>query len=305
MHRLTVTTDDGVKLAVRHYGSLTATNTVVLLHGVCQTQQCWGIQVHDLVKRFGDNLGIVTYDHRGHGQSGSAAMATYTVAQLADDLDCVLSTLGLSRPVIAGHSMGAMTAIEHASRPRRITPHGLVLIAAAAGRIADRGLGRLLATPATGIMHQLVAHTPQRALRAAAGPFCALLARQRPAAERAQLRALSAAALATTALPTVAGFLLALRDFDAYPALSTIATPTTILSGGRDIITPPAHADDLAAGIAHARRIDVPSAGHMLPLEAPGAVLQAISDIIAANTGQHRWCDVNQLSPDWKLAGAS
>ena len=49
--------------------------------------------------------------------------------------------------------MGGMTALAYLGRPaedRPVEPDGLVLVATAAGRLSERGLGRLLATRATG-----------------------------------------------------------------------------------------------------------------------------------------------------------
>ena len=62
--------------------------------------------------------------------------------------------------------MGGMTALAYLGRPaadRPVEPQGLVLVASAAGRLAERGLGRLLATRATGALFDLVHHMPRRA----------------------------------------------------------------------------------------------------------------------------------------------
>ena len=52
-----------------------------------------------------------------------------------------------------GHSMGGMAALSYLGLPcrrRPIDPTALVLVATAAGGLAHRGIGRLLATPAPG-----------------------------------------------------------------------------------------------------------------------------------------------------------
>jgi pimeloyl-ACP methyl ester carboxylesterase len=78
-------------------------------------------------------------------------MNSYRIDQLADDLAQVLIALDVTGPLtLVGHSMGAMTALAYLGRPaaeRPVEPHGLVLVATAAGKLAERGLGRLLATP--------------------------------------------------------------------------------------------------------------------------------------------------------------
>lgn len=48
MRRTTVTARDGVQLAVTEYGTATAERTVILLHGLCLTQQAWEPQTRFL-----------------------------------------------------------------------------------------------------------------------------------------------------------------------------------------------------------------------------------------------------------------
>jgi len=164
----TVATSDGVRLAVRDYGSAGARDhTVVLLHGLCLTQASWANQIRQLVRRWGNTIRIITYDHRGHGRSAGAPMRTYRIDRLAADLAEVLTALHVEGPLtLAGHSMGGMTTLAYLGRPavnRPVEPQGLVLIATAAGRIGERGIGRLLATPATRMLFELVHHMPRGA----------------------------------------------------------------------------------------------------------------------------------------------
>jgi hypothetical protein len=78
--------------------------------------------------------------------------------------------------------MGGMAALAYLGRPasdQPVQPEGLVLIATGAGKLAERGLGRLLATPATGMLSELVNHAPRAAtdhfMRALFRPVCAAL----------------------------------------------------------------------------------------------------------------------------------
>ena len=164
----TVTTSDGVRLAVRDYSSDRAdAPTVVLLHGLLLSQESWEPQVRQLRRQWGSRVRIITYDHRGHGRSIGAPMPTYEIDQLAADLAEVLVTLHIKGPLtLAGHSMGGMTALAYFGRPaskRPVEPQGLVLVGTAAGNIAERGISRLLATPATEALFELVHRMPRRA----------------------------------------------------------------------------------------------------------------------------------------------
>jgi pimeloyl-ACP methyl ester carboxylesterase len=278
----TVVAPDGVRLAVRDYPAADEEVTVVLLHGFCLNQDSWNGQVHRLRRRWGSRMRVITYDHRGHGQSSAAPSRTYRVPTLADDLNSVLAALHISTPlVLVGHSMGGMTALTFAGRPaadQAAPPNALVLVATAAGRLTERGIGRLLAIPAVRALPTLLGHVPDHLLRSLATPVCTGLARRRGCAPAARdtLAAAAASAMASTPLTTALGFLPGLRDYDAYPVLPAIIARTVIVSGGADALTPPAHAEDLAAGIAGAVHVHLPDAGHMLTHDAPLVITDAI-----------------------------
>lgn len=280
---VTITMDDGVALAVRDLGGPGAGHTVVFLHGLCLSQGCWGRQVDYLVDRYGPAVRIISYDHRGHGRSGQAPMNTYRIERLARDLAAVLTGLRVDGAVtLVGHSMGGMTALGYLGLDQRpIEPAGLVLVATAAGKLCHRGLGRMLGTPATGALFGVVNRAPEVAIRALVGPLCAALGRCRRGASAATVAAVAADALAAVSVATAVGFLPALRDLDQYPMLAGIRARTVVLSGGADPLTPAVHGRDLAAAIPGAEHVEIPAAGHMLPLEAPQVVHQAIRRAIA------------------------
>ncbi|OKH79742.1 hypothetical protein EB73_34825 [Mycobacterium sp. SWH-M3] len=281
-----VTTRDGVRLSVKVYGPQDATHTVILLHGLCLDRDCWTPHIGYLRRRFGPDIRIIAPDHRGHGRSGAAPVGTYRVDQLARDLDDVLLALGATRPLtIVGHSMGAMTAITYAAQANRnVEVDGLVLVATAAGKIAQRGLGRLLGLPAVTALIGMVEHTPAFALKQLAKPACSAMSRWLGCAhdQRLTLASIAAEALATTAVRTIVGFLASLAVYDQ--AVQSIHARTVVLSGGEDILTPVAHALDLVAGIPGAEHVHVPHAGHMLPQEVPAVVNAAICWAMAVDT---------------------
>jgi pimeloyl-ACP methyl ester carboxylesterase len=280
-----VRTSDGVRLAVCDTGPHTAEHTVVFLHGLCLNQTSWERQITCLLRRYGRSVRVISYDHRGHGRSATAPMNTYRIDQLADDLAQVLTALDVTGPLtLVGHSMGAMTALAYLGRPaaeRPIEPHGLVLVASAAGKLAKRGLARLLATPAPAALVGLIEHSPERALRALVGPVRATLSRWHGHGHSATLAAVTAAALTTTPVATAVGFLPSLRTYNQYATLASIHARTVVVSGGLDPLTPPSHAADLTAGICGAEHVHVPYAGHMLPQQAPHVINDAIRRTIA------------------------
>ncbi|WP_454793776.1 alpha/beta fold hydrolase [Mycolicibacterium lutetiense] len=295
----TVIAADGTRLACRDYGPVDAECTVVMLHGFCLAQATWQPQITGLQRCSAFRPRIVSFDHRGHGQSATASQDTYTIAQLGADIDAVLTALSVRGQVIlAGHSMGAMSALSFldrsagGSRPFQVA--GLVLVATAAADLPQRGIGRLLAIPGLTALTQLVAHLPHHAateaLRTLARPLCAAATRLAKLSdgERAAFGVASTAALTNTALLTAVGFLPSLRDHDLRHVLGAItpATPVMVVSGGADVITPPAAAAELLAAIPHAQHFHDPQAGHMLLHQAAALVTTAIITVIATATSQ-------------------
>jgi pimeloyl-ACP methyl ester carboxylesterase len=287
-----VTTSDGVSLSVRDWGSHAAGHTVVLLHGFCLNKESWSIQMTQLIRRWGNSIRIISYDQRGHGDSGNASMHTYRIDRLADDLARLLVALHVTgRLTLVGHSMGGMTALAYLRRPaseRPVEPESLILVATAAGSLGSHGLGRLLSTPATSMLYHLVHRMPRAGIdevvQVLARPVCAALTRHGGYGEAApkSLVDISAAAFNATPSTTKVGFLRGLKEYDCSQALVSITAKTTIISGGADKLTPIWHARQLADGIPGATLIHRQTAGHTLLHEVPQVVTDAISSAIAA-----------------------
>jgi 3-oxoadipate enol-lactonase len=99
---------------------------VVLLHGITATRR-YVVHGSKVLARRGYRQ--ISYDARGHGQSDPAPrQGGYSYAELVADLEAVLDAeVGDRRAVLAGHSMGAHTAVSHAlARGDRLA--GLVVI---------------------------------------------------------------------------------------------------------------------------------------------------------------------------------
>jgi pimeloyl-ACP methyl ester carboxylesterase len=67
---------------------------------------------------------------------------------------------------------------------------------------------------------------------------------------------------------------------DSRPGLSAIRCPTLVLVGDGDQLTPPDRAAEIANGIAGARLITVPEAGHAATVEQPEYVTRALMEFL-------------------------
>ena len=79
---------------------------VVLAHGVTDAGPCWTPVAEALAPEYD----VIMVDARGHGHS-DAPESGYGPAEQAEDLAGLVAALGLDRPAILGHSMGAATAL--------------------------------------------------------------------------------------------------------------------------------------------------------------------------------------------------
>jgi pimeloyl-ACP methyl ester carboxylesterase len=282
-----ITTRDGVKLSVQDHGSQTAEHTLVLAHGLCLDKNSWNPQVSALTKQWGNDLRIIRYDHRGHGASGHAPMDTYRIKYLVEDLADVMTEMNVSGHVtLAGNSMGGMTALKYMGLPdvlRPVTPESLVLVATAAGRLVDHGIGVLLASPAVSTLYQFAKRLPEHAvdavLHAITGPLLHVLTAPLGygCLHESADAMLTEGSINDTPLRTKAGFLLALKQYNCYSTLASITADTTIFSGGHDLLTPKCHAEELVELIPGARHHHHPGVGHMIHHEAPELITDAIN----------------------------
>lgn len=111
-------------LYVRDGGDESAGSLPILfLHSLAGNGGQWALQLDHLRRR----RRAVALDFRGHGDSDPAEDGDYSIGGLAGDVEAAADQLGLRRFVLAGHSLGALVAIEYASRhPERVA--GLLLV---------------------------------------------------------------------------------------------------------------------------------------------------------------------------------
>lgn len=284
--RATIVADDGVPIAVRTYGCPGAPLTVVFVHGHCLHTESWSFLREHLLAHWNSETRMVFYDHRGHGESGHAHHATYTIDQLATDLDAVLRAVAPTGPVVlVGHSMGAMVLLAYARLfPAAIGERvaGIALIAGAAGGITEVGLGRLLNRHAVASLQRAVVHAPrvmQASKRLSRWIFGPLIREASAGTRRVSPRiaAIATAVLTETPLLTVSGFLGSLLDFDEAHTLGKLGDlPALVLAGSADLMVPFTHSVVLASQLAGAELVRVEGAGHSVILERAEEVAQSI-----------------------------
>jgi len=222
--------------------------TVALLHGAGMEHSIWALQSRALAHH-GRN--VVALDFPGHGLSDGPPLAT--VEALADWVLAALKAVGATQFRLAGHSFGALVALETASRAGSscerlalvgFAPEMRVHLAAELMVAWSFGLGGLTGgNPAPGLF------LPESALRLI---------------ERAPAASLAAD----------------LAACDAYrgslAAAQRVSCPVLLLLGDQDGMTPARQGEAFARHFAQAQVKILRDTGHMMMVEQPRATLDSL-----------------------------
>lgn len=118
-----VTAADGLELTVETRGAATAP-PVLFAHGFGQSRRSWARTATVLASR---GWRTVTFDARGHGDSGRVPDGAYRLEQFVGDLLAIGGSLDVP-PVVVGHSMGGLLAMVAAGEVLPAPFRALVLV---------------------------------------------------------------------------------------------------------------------------------------------------------------------------------
>lgn len=127
---------NGLQLHYRRWRSpeyLPGLSPILLLHGLASSAHIWNL-VAPLLAAAG--YAVTALEQRGHGESDKPGTGYDFVTILADDTDAV-EALEIERPIIVGHSWGAMVALQFAAtHVEQVT--SLVLVDGATNQLSSR-----------------------------------------------------------------------------------------------------------------------------------------------------------------------
>lgn len=242
---------------------------LVLTHGLGNNLHFWDPHRDDLAAHHR----VVCWDVRGFGQSDKPA-GPYYPAQLAADLARLCEALQLDRIHLVGISMGGVIAQRFAlDFPAQLRSLVLVSTSSEVGARAAAHWQRLADRIER---HGFNAHTGD-----ASRSFSPAFAAAHPDVVRAmteQNMASDPKAYAAAAR--------GVSDYHWTAELARIGTPTLILQGLADQLTPPGGSVKMRRALRKARLLLIPEVGHNLPLEQPllfrAAVLAFLGGVDAA-----------------------
>jgi pimeloyl-ACP methyl ester carboxylesterase len=118
-----IVTEGGLRLVIDRSGDPSST-PVILLHGGGQTRHTWRA-TREVLARSG--YFAVAYDARGHGESGWALDADYSLDAYVRDLRTLARTIG-RKPTLVGASLGGLISLLAVGEKPVLAASALVLL---------------------------------------------------------------------------------------------------------------------------------------------------------------------------------
>ncbi|PWI12931.1 alpha/beta hydrolase [Streptomyces sp. Act143] len=232
--------------------------TLVFLHYWGGSARTWDLVVDRLADR-----DVLTVDFRGWSRS-HAVPGPYTLDQLADDTLAVLADAAVDDYVLVGHSMGGKVAqLVAATRPDGL--RGIVLVGSGPAKPAPQ------ITPE---YQQALAHAYDSPESVAQARDHVLTATELPSALKAQIvadsRAVADAARTEWPLHGI------VQDITEHTG--RVNVPALVIAGEHDQVEPAeVLRDNLVPYLPQTDLVVIPHTGHLIPLEAPAALADAIT----------------------------
>jgi pimeloyl-ACP methyl ester carboxylesterase len=257
---------------------------VVFLHGLPGTAQDFDAVAARLRDRH-----TVAFDRPGFGFSSGGY---HPLDEQLATIRTLISSLGLGRVVLVGHSYGGTLALAYAEqRPRDV--RGLVLVdAAAAGEHSDfisRAQSRVVQFLSWPIVQPVADATFSQLLRTASAKGVDSAAFDPDDVDPDHEHRVLALNMRHDDLDAYAGEQLHADGVfaDVDRRLAAIGAPAVVVHGAKDRFVAPEHGRRLAALLPHAH-LAVVSGGHMAPYVHPGVVAAAVRELLATRPGALR-----------------
>jgi len=253
-----VTTNNGFHIGYVEAGGGSAT-PIVFLHGVGSDKSVW----HRQLDHFGRERRAVAFDYPGYGDSDPALEGT-TRDDYASAIISAIDELGIDRAHICGLSLGGVVAIA--------THHE------APGRCASLILADTFAVHPDGraIYERSIAGSTDLAGMAEARVDHLLAQPTDPEVRREVVETMSRISPFAYRIGAEAVWLADQRE-----RAQALDTPTLILVGDQDFITPADLSNELLDLIAQARMQVIAGAGHLTNLEQPDEFNRLVNNFLA------------------------
>jgi proline iminopeptidase len=229
---------------------------------------------------------VLAPDHRANGRSDAGDSTTWTVPQMADDVEALIGALGLEDVVVFGWSFGSFVAQSHMVR------HGSAAAYVLMGTVAEPGALAL-------VQEQLERFEPESLRLQVTDSWAREATVETPEQCRQLLHDQFPFHVADPTGPVVEQLIAedrvvyrpeVLRHFaaggeygmeDLRERLRQVEVPTLILAGAHDRTTAASSAHELAELLPNCEEVVFERSAHMIPLEEPEVFVAALTAFLA------------------------
>ncbi len=271
----TVTTPDGVRLAVQEWGNKSGPE-ILLIHGLAQSHLSFARQFASPLAR---DHRIVSFDLRGHGLSDKPLDPAFYQdgRRWADDVRAVMAQVGLRRPVLVGWSLGGRVIRQYLIYHGDADLSGINIVSARP--IEDPSVSGVVALATD----ETTASPLEREIRFAIAFLLACYATP-PVGDDLVMAVAFNVMLPSQVREAIKGWSTPAESVIA--ALRAVKVPTLITHGRLDRLIMPAAAEMTAAHVPHARISWFENCGHSPFYEDAPRFNQELAAFVASTRSQ-------------------
>lgn len=272
---------DGVRL---HYTDRGSGQPIVLIHGNAVSGDDY--DTSGVAEQLSENHRVIVFDRPGFGHSERPRGRVWTATAQAELLHAALKRLGVERPVVVGHSWGAIVALSLAARHKAdvaglvllsgyyfwtLRPDVLLVVPAAVPVLGD-----VLRYTLSPLLGRLLMPLLKRAMFSPARPTARFRSEY---SDAMALRPSQIRATSTDGALMIPGAVRLRHHYD------DLRMPVAIVAGSGDKVVLKRAAERLHAAIPGSALRIVEGAGHMVHHSAPAEVVETIRSVAAVAIG--------------------
>lgn len=255
---------NGIKLHI--YRTATDNPPIIFVHGRSDNGFCFS----PVAEQFSADFNIILYDSRNHGKSGATEKSN--LIDRANDLAGLIDALELEKPILIGHSLGAVTIALFAGLNPNVPkcviledpPPFEVMAAKDEQAVAfDKAWREIAAANKQKTIEELIEINRQES------PSWPEVERY-PWAQAKQQFNLNAFDEETIDIE------------EGHQIVSRITCPVLLITGSleKNSMYPPQAADRLVAELPDAQHVNIPGAGHNIRRDQPAKYLEAVQEFL-------------------------
>lgn len=250
---------EGVILDIQVMGQGPA---LIFIHGWAASQRFWRFQLPFFTQKYR----VLTYDLRGHGNSDKPKKG-YAINDHVNDLKLVMARHNIQQPILIGHSLGGMIALQYTLENPTI-PRAIVLVGASPYPVSSWKVGFQFRV--FGLMLRL---SRSRASQYTKERLFA------PDPDPELVEWVNTDSLRTPTHVVLAS-IKAVRGFDVVDRLQEVSVPTALIRGEFDSALEMSVLEDMVKVMPRAQRTVITGAGHNCMLEQPESFNSAVASFL-------------------------